>query len=151
MIESSPLTPRATQDETTIWQRSIRIREERTVYMIWPVDITQENTSDSLWSVYFTSFCLMHVHFPVMIFSGFMSSIRSENVLWGHKDRKHLTNMNLNNLSCVKSVAAFYIHSFSRRFYPKWLTIEEYIKQSIIKRQINTGSARNTKFQALFK
>ncbi len=36
-------------------------------------------------------------------------------------------------------------------FYPKRLTIGEYIKRFILKRQIDTGSARNTKFQALFK
>ncbi len=44
-----------------------------------------------------------------------------------------------------------YIYSFSRRFYPKWLTIGEYIEWFILKRQIDTGRARNTKFQALFK
>ncbi len=44
-----------------------------------------------------------------------------------------------------------YIYSFSRRFYPKRLTVEEYNKRFIIKRQINTGSAHNTKFQKLFR
>ncbi len=32
-------------------------------------------------------------------------------------------------------------YSFSRRFYPKQLTVEEYNKQLILKRQIDTGSA----------
>ncbi len=44
-----------------------------------------------------------------------------------------------------------YIYSFSRRFYPKRLTIEEYDKRYIIKRQTVTGSACNTTFQALFR
>ncbi len=44
-----------------------------------------------------------------------------------------------------------YIYSFSRRFYPKWLTIEEYNKRYIIKKQTVTGSACNTTFQALFR
>ncbi len=44
-----------------------------------------------------------------------------------------------------------YIYSFSRHFYPKRLTIEEYNKQYIIKRQTDTGSACNTKFQVLFR
>ncbi len=39
-----------------------------------------------------------------------------------------------------------YIYSFSRRFYPKRLTIEEYNKRYIIKRQTDTGSACNTNF-----
>ncbi len=38
------------------------------------------------------------------------------------------------------------IYSFSRRFYPKRLTIEEYNKRYIIKRQTDTGSACNTHF-----
>ncbi len=37
-----------------------------------------------------------------------------------------------------------YIYSFSRCFYPKRLTIEEYNKRYIIKRQTDTGSAFNT-------
>ncbi len=46
----------------------------------------------------------------------------------------------------------FIIHySFSRHFYPKRLTIEEYNKRVIIKRQRDTGSACNTKFQVLFR
>ncbi len=44
-----------------------------------------------------------------------------------------------------------YIYSFSRCFYPKWLTIEEYNKRYIIKKQTVTGSACNTTFQALFR
>ncbi len=44
-----------------------------------------------------------------------------------------------------------YIYSFSRRFYPKRLTIEEYNKRYIIKRQTVTGSACHTTFQALFR
>ncbi len=40
----------------------------------------------------------------------------------------------------------FYIYSFSRRFYPKRLIIEEYNKRYIIKRQTDTGSACNTNF-----
>ncbi len=39
-----------------------------------------------------------------------------------------------------------YIYSFSRRFYPKWFTIEEYNKRYIIKRQTVTGSACHTTF-----
>ncbi len=38
-----------------------------------------------------------------------------------------------------------------RRFYPKRLTIGEYIKRFILKRQSDRGSARNTKSQSLFK
>ncbi len=34
---------------------------------------------------------------------------------------------------------------------PKLLTIGEYIKRFILKKQIDTGSAHNTKFQALFQ
>ncbi len=46
----------------------------------------------------------------------------------------------------------FIIHySFSRHFYPKRLTIEEYNKRVIIKRQRDTGSACNTTFQVLFR
>ncbi len=41
--------------------------------------------------------------------------------------------------------------TFSRRFYPKRLTIGQYIKRLILKRQTDRGSARNTKSQALFK
>ncbi len=41
--------------------------------------------------------------------------------------------------------------TFSRRFYPKRLTIGEYIKRLISKRQTDRVSARNTKSQALFK
>ncbi len=37
-----------------------------------------------------------------------------------------------------------YIYSFSRRFNPKWLTLEEYSKWCIIKSQTDTGSACNT-------
>ncbi len=44
-----------------------------------------------------------------------------------------------------------YIYSFGRRFYPKRLTIGEYIKRLILKRQSDRGSARNTKSQSLFK
>ncbi len=44
-----------------------------------------------------------------------------------------------------------YIYSFSRRFYPKRLTIEEYNKRYIIKRQTFTWSACHTTFQALFR
>ncbi len=43
------------------------------------------------------------------------------------------------------------MYSFSRCFYPKRLTIEEYNKQYIIKRQTVTGSACHTTFQALFR
>ncbi len=50
---------------------------------------------------------------------------------------------------CVHGVC-IYIYSFSRHFYPKRLTIEEYNKRYIIKRQTVTGSACNTTFQALF-
>ncbi len=51
-----------------------------------------------------------------------------------------------------KSVYIYiYIYSFSRRFYPKRLTIEEYNKRYIIKRQTVTESACNTTFQALFR
>ncbi len=39
-----------------------------------------------------------------------------------------------------------YIYSFSRCFYPKQLTIEEYNKQFIIKRKTVKGSACNTNF-----
>ncbi len=35
--------------------------------------------------------------------------------------------------------------------YPKWLTIGEYIKRFILRRHKHTGTAHNTKFQALFK
>ncbi len=38
-----------------------------------------------------------------------------------------------------------------RYIYPKWLTIGEHIMRLILKRQTDTGSARNTKFQALFQ
>ncbi len=44
-----------------------------------------------------------------------------------------------------------YIYSFSRRFYPKPLTIEEHNKRYIIKRQTDTGGACHTTFQALFR
>ncbi len=50
---------------------------------------------------------------------------------------------------CVHGVC-IYIYSFSTHFYPKRLTIEEYNKRYIIKRQTVTGSACNTTFQALF-
>ncbi len=43
------------------------------------------------------------------------------------------------------------IYSFSRCFYPKRLTIEEYNKRYIKKRQIDTGSTFNTNFLALFR
>ncbi len=43
------------------------------------------------------------------------------------------------------------MYSFSRSFYPKRLTIEEYNKRYIIKRQTVTGSACHTTFQALFR
>ncbi len=43
-----------------------------------------------------------------------------------------------------------YIYLFSRHFYPKRLTIEEYNKRYIIKRQTVTESACQTTFQALF-
>ncbi len=43
------------------------------------------------------------------------------------------------------------MYSFSRCFYPKRLTIEEYNRRYIIKRQTVTGSACNTTFQALFR
>ncbi len=36
--------------------------------------------------------------------------------------------------SLTKTRSTIYIYSFSRHFYPKWLTIEEYNKQYIIKR-----------------
>ncbi len=39
------------------------------------------------------------------------------------------------------TASVIYIYSFSRRFYPKRLTIEEYNKRYIIKRQTVTGSA----------
>ncbi len=42
-----------------------------------------------------------------------------------------------------------YIYLFSRRFYPKRLTIEEYNKRYIIKKQTVTGSAFHITFQAL--
>ncbi len=42
-----------------------------------------------------------------------------------------------------------YIYSFSRCFYPKRLTSEEYNIRYIIKSQTVTGSACNTTFQAL--
>ncbi len=51
--------------------------------------------------------------------------------------------------TCLKYY--IYIYSFSRCFYPKRLTIEEYNKQYIIKRQTVTGSACHTIFQALFR
>ncbi len=35
----------------------------------------------------------------------------------------------------IMTLCYIYIYSFSRRFYPKWLTIEEYNKRYIIKRQ----------------
>ncbi len=41
--------------------------------------------------------------------------------------------------------------TFRRRFYPKRLTIGEYMKRYILKRQTDRGSACNTKSQALFK
>ncbi len=44
-----------------------------------------------------------------------------------------------------------YMYSFTRCFYTKQLTIEEYNKQYIIKRQTVTGSACHTTFQALFR
>ncbi len=44
-----------------------------------------------------------------------------------------------------------HVYSFSRRFYPNRLTIGENIKRFFLKRQKDTGSAHNTKFQALFK
>ncbi len=44
-----------------------------------------------------------------------------------------------------------YIYSFSKCFYPKRLTIEEYNKRCIIKSQTDRGSAYNTTFQALFR
>ncbi len=44
-----------------------------------------------------------------------------------------------------------YIYSYSRRFYSKRLTVEEYNKRFIIKRQINTWSAGNTQFHTLFR
>ncbi len=40
-----------------------------------------------------------------------------------------------------------YIHSFSRRFYPKRLTIEEYNKRYIIKRQTDIGIACNIMYR----
>ncbi len=39
-----------------------------------------------------------------------------------------------------------YIYSFSRRFYPKRLSIEENNKRYIIKMQTDIGSACNTNF-----
>ncbi len=39
-----------------------------------------------------------------------------------------------------------YIYSLGRCFYSKRLTIEEYNKRYIIKRQTDTGSACNTNF-----
>ncbi len=39
-----------------------------------------------------------------------------------------------------------YIYIYSFTFYPKQLTIEEYNKGYIIKRQTDTGSACNTYF-----
>ncbi len=56
-------------------------------------------------------------------------------------------------LQCFKRVSCYYIYiyTFSRRFYPKRLTIEDYNKQYIIKRQTVTGSACHTTFQALFR
>ncbi len=44
-----------------------------------------------------------------------------------------------------------YFYSFSRCFYPKRLTTEEYNKRYIIKRQTVTESACHTTFQALFR
>ncbi len=60
------------------------------------------------------------------------------------------------NYLCVKKKKRtvhfyIYLYLFSRRFYPKRLTIEEYNKRFIIKRQMHAGSACNTKFQALFR
>ncbi len=60
--------------------------------------------------------------------------------------------MNLNysyNVTILYEIVVTF--TFSRRFYPKNLTIEEYHKRFVIKRQIETGSARNTKFKALLK
>ncbi len=42
-------------------------------------------------------------------------------------------------------------NSFSRCFYPNRLTIEEYNKRYIIKRQTVTGSVCHTAFQLLFR
>ncbi len=45
----------------------------------------------------------------------------------------------------------FTFSHFADAFYPKRLTIGEYKKRLILKRQTDRGSARNTKSQALFK
>ncbi len=51
----------------------------------------------------------------------------------------------------TQSFTSNYIYSFSRRFYPNRLTIQEYNNRYIIKRQTDTWSACNTTFQALFR
>ncbi len=62
-----------------------------------------------------------------------------------------------NNTDNIKSIFFIlsdidyiYIYSFSRRFYPKRLIIEEYNKRYIIKRQTDTGSACNIHFFFFF-
>ncbi len=52
---------------------------------------------------------------------------------------------------CWGFVSYINIYSFSRCFYPKRHTNDEYNKRYIIKRQTVTGSACHTTFQALFK
>ncbi len=56
-------------------------------------------------------------------------------------------------VACATFPIQFRIHiySFSKCFYPKRLTIEEYNNRYIIKRQTVTGSACNTTFHALFR
>ncbi len=50
-----------------------------------------------------------------------------------------------------KNPKSDFTFTFCRRFYPKRLTIGEYMKQFILKRQTDRRSARNTKSQTLFK
>ncbi len=73
--------------------------------------------------------------------------------LWGIPDYSMCCNKYRISASllCIQARHGLLTFTFSRRFYPKRLTIGEYMKRLILKRQTDTGSAPNTKSQALFK
>ncbi len=58
--------------------------------------------------------------------------------------------MHINKQMLVEDITFTFIH-LADAFIQSTLQFGEYIEWLILKRQIDTGSARNTKFQALFK
>ncbi len=56
---------------------------------------------------------------------------------------KNIYNENVYKIKLYFDCIYIYIYSFSRRFYPKTLTVEEYNKQYIIKMQTDIGGAYN--------